>query len=71
MLEAVELAQKSWVRVSANMDVGGYDVLTATGTIPEPEWPGLSFAEILRIAFRHKLIDSLDHPVLKKLRGED
>ena len=26
--------------------------------------------ELLRVAFKGRLIDSLDHPVLKKLRGE-
>jgi hypothetical protein len=26
--------------------------------------------EILRIAFKDRYIDSMDHPVLRKLRGE-
>jgi hypothetical protein len=29
----------------------------------------LSFQELLRIAFRDRLIDRLDHPVIKRLRG--
>ena len=41
----------------------------AADTIPDPEWPTLSFQELLRIAFRDRLIDRLDHPVIKRLRG--
>ena len=37
--------------------------------IPDPDWPELSFAEIFRIAFKDRLINSLDHPVVKRLRG--
>jgi hypothetical protein len=36
----------------------------------DPEWPILTYEEILRKAFKDKLIDSMEHPVLKKLRGE-
>lgn len=69
-LEAANLAEKAWVRVTANMALGGYDVYEATGELADPEWPEISFAEILRIAFKDHFIDTADHPVLKKLRGE-
>ncbi len=43
----------------------------ATGELPGPEWPQESLGELLKIAFKGgKLIDSVDHPVLKRLRGE-
>jgi len=35
-----------------------------------PEWPTTPFKDLLRTAFRDTFIDSLDHVVLKKLRGE-
>jgi hypothetical protein len=69
-LEAADLATKSWVRVVANMHLGAYDVLEATAELPPPAWPEISFRDILSIAFKDKRIDSLDHPVLKRLRGE-
>jgi hypothetical protein len=69
-LEAMQYATKSWVRVYANMTSGGYEVAQATGQLPDPEWPELTFREILRIAFRDRLINSLDHPVIRRLRGE-
>ncbi|MEL0036066.1 MAG: hypothetical protein VW874_04875 [Gammaproteobacteria bacterium] len=68
-LEAAVLAETSWVRVSANMHLGAYEVFTATGDLLEPEWPDLSFEEILKIAFKGRYIDSLDHSVIRRLVG--
>ncbi len=59
-----------WVRVQANMADGKYDVFEATGTIPDPEWPDMSFRDMLQLCFDDRFIDSLDHPILKQLRGE-
>ncbi len=68
---AVELSETRWVRMSANQGAGCYDVSHAPDGITEPKWPDISFAELLRIAFgKGLLIDSFDHPVLKRLRGE-
>jgi len=69
-LEAAELAQTHWIRLVANMSLGAYDIYTATGSLPEPEWPELSFEEILKVAFKDHFITSLDHPVVRRLRGE-
>lgn len=69
-LEAVEMATRGWVRVAANMSLGAYDVFQAAGQLTEPEWPAKSFSELLRVAFKDRFIDSTDHPVLRRLRGE-
>jgi hypothetical protein len=61
---------KGWVRVMAKQSLGAYDVLQATGVLSEPDWPELSLAELLRIAARNRVIDSPDHPILLRLRGE-
>jgi hypothetical protein len=37
--------------------------------LPEPDWPDVSFEEIINVAFRGNYIDSLDHPAIQKLRG--
>jgi hypothetical protein len=68
--EAAALARKTWVRIAADQSLGAYRVWEATGELGDPEWPDKSFRELLAIAFKGKLIDSLDHPVLRKLRGE-
>jgi hypothetical protein len=69
-LDAIDLATRSWVRVSANMSLGAYDVLQASGQLSEPEWPSQTFTELLRIAFRDRYITDPNHPVLRRLRGE-
>jgi len=66
---AAQHAMKRWVRVKANMSLGAYEIFEAESTIPEPIWPELSFETIYRIAFKDRLIASIDHPVLKRLRG--
>ena len=69
-LAAADLATKGWCRVAANMSAGGYDAWQAIGNLPDPTWPEMTFREILKLAFKDKYIDSLDHPVLRRLRGE-
>lgn len=69
-LEAAKLAQNAWVRVVADMSLGAYQVFEAGGDLPDPTWPETPFGDLLRIGFRDRLVDSLDHAVLRKLRGE-
>lgn len=69
-LEAAQRATRTWVRVTANMALGAYDVFEATGDLPDPDWPEATLDELVRIAFRDRYITSLDHPVLRRLRGE-
>jgi hypothetical protein len=69
MREAVELAMERWLRIKANMGLGAYEIFVAEGPIREPNWPDISYQELIRLAFRDRLITSLDHPVVKRLRG--
>jgi hypothetical protein len=50
------------------MSLGAYEIVEAA-TTAEPEWPAVSFRELLRIGFRDRLVDRLDHAVIKRLRG--
>jgi hypothetical protein len=68
-LEAAEIAKKKWVRVQSNMSLGGYDVFVATANLPEPDWNDIDFQKLIETAFKDRVIDSIDHPVLKALRG--
>ena len=68
--EAAEKAGNSWVRIKANMSLGAYDLVEAIADLPEPEWPDVSFQEILRIAFRERFVDHPDHPLISRLRGQ-
>lgn len=69
-LEAAQVATKTWIRVVANMYLGAYEVLESTGNVPEPVWPDVSFQDLLKIAFRDKFIQGLDHPAIRALQGE-
>ena len=69
-LEAVELAREKWVRISPDMNLAAYRIFVAREQLSEPDWPEESLGELLKTAFKSRLIDSIDHPVLKRLRGE-
>lgn len=66
---AAQHAMRGWIRVKSNMSLGAYEIFEAEGSIPDPIWPELSFDAILRIAFKDRVVRSLDHPVVKRLRG--
>jgi hypothetical protein len=69
-MEHAERAMTEWIRVQANMDLGAYEATSAPAKLPDPEWPDYAFNDLVRIAFRERIIASFDHPVLKRLRGE-
>ena len=68
-LAAARLAESKWVRVASNMPGGMYDVFKAAGELSEPTWPELSFSEILKLCFKDRFIESVDHPAIRSLRG--
>lgn len=67
--KAATMAESKWVRIASNMNLGAYEVYEAQGDLPDPEWPELSFAEIIRIAFKENFIKDPEHPVIRRLRG--
>ncbi len=69
-LDAAGMAQKDWIRISSNTNLGAYEVYQSTGALPDPEWPDMEFARILEIAFKGRYIADFDHPALRRLRGE-
>ena len=68
--EAAERAMTCWLRIKADMALGAYAMFEASSTIPDPIWQTASLKDLLKIGFRDKLVDSPDHPVIKRLRGE-
>jgi hypothetical protein len=67
--EAAERAMKKWVRVTASMSLGAYEIFEASGDLPEPVWPDIPFEEILKIAFRDHYVDRDNHPLVQRLLG--
>ena len=69
--DAADQAKDQWVRVTSNCDIGAYEIIVATGTFPEPEFPeDFTFEKMMSLAFDGKIIKDLNHIVLRKLRGE-
>jgi len=69
-LDVAKSAEAAWCRMVADMANGIYSHWESDRSFPDPKWPALSLAEIIKLAFRGRMIDSLDHPVLRELRGE-
>lgn len=66
---AAARAEREWIRMVANRDARGYDIFAAETDFGEPKIPEQSFADLLKIAFAGKIIDSLNHPVIARLLG--
>lgn len=69
-LDAADRAERAWVRVAANMQLGAYEVFEATADLGEPEWPEEPFERLIELAFRDRFIQSMDHPAVRQLRGQ-
>ena len=69
-MAAAETATTRWIRMQSDLSKSAYSVTGAKAYQAEPEWPDLTFQEILKIAFKERIITSYDHPFLKQLRGE-
>ena len=69
LLDAVMLAKSVWLRMSANMVLGGYESFESTAVLPEPTWPATTLEQLLEIAFRGRIITSTDHPVVQEKLG--
>jgi len=68
MSSAMELVKdkKKWVTLSSNKETEQYEVKDGRSRAPIPEdWP--NFKQQLDVAFEGRIIDRLDHPVLKRL----
>ncbi len=69
-LEAAKAAESRWVKLFWDMSQRRHRVKVSDYLADEPAWPAQTFPELLKLAFKDQVISSLDHPVLKRLRGE-
>ena len=67
--EAMHLGREHWMRLMPDMGLGAYRIYQAEGQLSDPVWPDKPFEELLEIAFKGRVIDSPDHPVVRRLRG--
>ena len=68
-LQIALAAETTWGRMVSDTTNGIYTHYEPTGVLPDPKWPDLSFPAMLKIAFRDRMIDTIDHPILRDLRG--
>ena len=70
--EACSEAIEQWTRLAWDKDSRQYTVSHAEWPKKTPKWPDpVNEAGILRLSFRKYVIDDLDHPLLRSLRGEE
>ncbi|MCP5428627.1 MAG: hypothetical protein H6966_10220 [Chromatiaceae bacterium] len=58
-----------WIRVSSNRESGAYEAVTPITEYEPPVWPD-DMPGLFQKALNGVVIDSIDHPILKRLRGE-
>lgn len=68
-LAAMLVAKNQWIKLVWK----GHSFATfiAKKDLPAPEWPQITFDEMLEIAFKDRIIDSPDHAVIKSLIGDE
>jgi hypothetical protein len=64
-------AVDEWVRIKADFETGGYNIFTAPEPLHSkpPVFPALSPEEIFTLAFDSRRITSVEHPLIRSLRG--
>jgi hypothetical protein len=67
--EAAELAKTRWVRLASDMLLRGNRIYQAEGELSDPIWPDKPLPELMRIAFKDRIVDTENHPVVRRLRG--
>lgn len=67
-----EVANKQWVQMRANTEGNFYEHSLPEDTLDAPNWKDApkTLRKALNIAFKGLVIDSIDHPEIKKIRGK-
>jgi hypothetical protein len=63
-------AADSWLKFRSNKQLGGYEPVDPDPPITEePDWPNISWGDIVRLAFRRHLVEVETHPLIRRLMG--
>jgi hypothetical protein len=64
-------AVDEWIRIKADFETGGYNVFPAPEPLhsKKPTFPTMSPEEIFALAFDSRRITSVEHPIIRSLRG--
>jgi hypothetical protein len=69
LAQVLEIAKTDWIRAIPDKGISGYSPMVAGGKIPEPTIKKLPISELLQLAFKERLIEDLEHPLIKRLQG--
>ena len=69
-LEAAASAQTRWTKIFWDNAQRRHRIKVSDPIDDEPKWPDKTLSELLRLAFKDRVIAEPDHPILQKLRGE-
>jgi hypothetical protein len=69
-MEIAHEAKTRWVRMRSDASSGCYVFDTPLAKLDDPIWPEEKFRDLLELAFKKTRIDSLNHPIVRQLRGE-
>ncbi len=70
--DAAQKAMTQLVQMEWNNELKAYEIsISQASNSFDPEWPNLSFKELMKIAFVNtgRFVTTLDHPVVKQLLG--
>jgi hypothetical protein len=67
--KAAEMAKTDWVQMVWSEVHRDYIIESAEGEIPEPVWPACTMTDLLIQGFADRVIDSEEHPYVRRLRG--
>lgn len=66
-----ERAKREWLKLIPNHDSGSYSAGLAKEQEKDPTWPEESFGQLLEKAFSGRILDSLEHEVIRELSGDE
>ncbi len=72
-MQCAEVAETKWIRIHRSDDGQGYGYTQPESEMPEPEWERIlgnrDMNDLVSLAARDRIIDSLDHPVIQGFFG--
>jgi hypothetical protein len=68
-IRAIQMAEDKWVRIESNPDASQYIVIVSRDDQGDPKWPEQTMDELVMECFRDRIIQSTDHPLIRRLEG--
>jgi hypothetical protein len=70
-MDAVSEATGKWVRIIADTEEGAYTTFVAQNqeALGSPSFPDWSLEKVIALAFKDRIIESLEHPLVKVRAG--